>query len=243
MSQPSRPTPSPQPRTVLITGASRGIGRAVATAFAAQGAHLILVARTQGGLEEADDEVRRAGGTATLVPLDLADGDTVDKLGPSLFARFPHLDVLVSNAGILGPITPLSHVPDKDWAEVLTLNLTANWRLIRTLEPLLKRSAAGRAIFVTSGAAAHPRAYWGPYAASKAALEALVKTWAAELANTPVRVNLLNPGRVRTAMRAKAYPGEDPGTLPAPSDVAQRFVELAAAEFTRTGQVFGPAPA
>ena len=169
---------SATPRTVLITGASRGIGRAAAAAFARNGDHVILVARTRAGLEEADDEVGKAGGTATLVPLDLTDGDKVDALGPTLFPRFPHIDVLVANAGILGPITPVSHVQDKDWAEVLGVNLTANWRLIRTMEPLLKRSAAGRAIFVTSGAATNPRAYWGPYAASKAALEALVKSWA-----------------------------------------------------------------
>ena len=231
--------PSFTPRTVLITGASRGIGRAAATAFAREGAHLILVARTRAGLEEADDEVRKGGGTATLVVLDLKDGEKVDALGPSLFARFPHLDVFVANAGILGPITPVSHVPDKDWAEVLALNLTANWRLMRTLEPLLKRSAAGRAIFVTSGAAANPRAYWGPYAASKAGLEALVKSWAAELANTPVRINLLSPGRVRTGMRAKAFPGEDPSTVPTPDDIAGRFIDLAAPELTETGQVFG----
>lgn len=234
-------TPSQPPRTVLVTGASRGIGRAAATAFARQGAHLILVARTRGGLEEADDEVRKSGGTATLVQLDLTDGAKVDALGPSLFPRFPHLDVLIANAGILGPITPVSHIQDKDWAEVMSLNLTANWRLIRTLEPLLKRAPAGRAVFVTSGAAAHPRAYWGAYAATKAGLEALVKTWAAELANTPVRINLLNPGRVRTALRAKAYPGEDPDTVPAPEQVAHRFLELAAPEFTQTGQVLGVA--
>lgn len=227
------------PRTVLITGASRGIGRAAARAFAAQGDHVILVARTRAGLEEADDEVGKAGGTATLVPLDLMDGDKVDALGPTLFPRFPHIDVLVANAGILGPITPVSHIQDKDWAEVLNLNLTANWRLIRTMEPLLKRSSAGRAIFVTSGAASNPRAYWGPYAASKAALEALVKTWAMELANTPVRVNLFSPGRVRTGMRAKAYPGEDPKTVPSPEDVAQRFLDLSASGLTETGQVFG----
>lgn len=226
-------------RTVLITGASRGIGRAAATAFARQGAHLILIARTRGGLEEADDEVRKAGGTATLVPLDLTDGEKVDQLGPSLYPRFPHLDVLIANAGILGPITPVSHIQDKDWADVLAVNLTANWRLIRTLEPLLKRSAAGRAIFVTSGAAANPRAYWGAYAASKAALEALVKSWALELASTPVRVNLLSPGRVRTGMRAKAFPGEDPKTVPLPEDVAQRFLDLADTGLAETGHVFG----
>jgi NAD(P)-dependent dehydrogenase (short-subunit alcohol dehydrogenase family) len=230
---------SASPRTVLITGASRGIGRAAAAAFARNGDHVILVARTRGGLEEADDEVGKAGGTATLVPLDLLDGDKVDALGPTLFPRFPHLDVLVANAGILGPITPVSHIQDKDWAEVLGVNLTANWRLIRTLEPLLKRSAAGRAIFVTSGAATNPRAYWGPYAASKAALEALVKSWAIELANTPVRVNLLSPGRVRTGMRAQAFPGEDPNTLPRPEDIAQRFLDLSAPGLTETGQVFG----
>lgn len=229
---------SATPRNVLITGASRGIGRAAATAFARRGDHLILVARTRGGLEEADDEVRKAGGTATLVPLDLTAGDKVDALGPSLFPRFPHLDVLVANAGVLGPITPVSHIQDKEWNEVLAVNLTANWRLIRTLEPLLKRSTAGRAIFVTSGAASNPRAYWGPYAATKAGLEALVKTWAHELANTPVRINLFSPGRVRTGMRAKAYPGEDPKTLPAPEDIVQRFLDLSSPDLTETGRVF-----
>jgi NAD(P)-dependent dehydrogenase (short-subunit alcohol dehydrogenase family) len=235
----SDPSPDASPRTVLITGASRGIGRAAAHAFARHGDHLILVARTRAGLEEADDEVRKAGGTATLVPLDLKDGETVDALGPSLYQRFPHLDVFIANAGILGPISPVSHIQDKDWTEVLALNLTANWRLMRTLEPLLKRSAAGRAIFVTSGAATNPRAYWGPYAASKAGLEALVKTWAQELASTPVRVNLFSPGPVRTAMRSKAFPGEDPKTLPPPEDVAQRFLDLAAPGLTETGRMFG----
>ena len=147
--------------------------------------------------------------------------------------------MLIANAGILGPITPIGHVQDKDWSEVLAINLTAHWRLMRTLEPLLKRSVAGRAVFVTSRAATDPRAYWGPYAASKGGLEALVKTWAGELANTPVRVNLLSPGRVRTAMRAKAFPGEDPAMLPAPEEIARRFLDLAAPDLTATGKVFG----
>lgn len=234
----TEPTATEPSRTVLITGASRGIGRAAAVAFAKRGDHVILVARTRGGLEETDDAVRAAGGKATLVPLDLKDGEKLDALGPSLFARFPHLDVLVANAGLLGPITPVSHVSDKDWHDVLAVNLTANWRLIRTLEPLLKRASAGRAIFVSSGAAVRPRAYWGPYAATKAGLEALVKSWAEELANTPVRVNLLNPGPVRTAMRATAFPGEDPATLKTPEEIADRFLDLAAADLTATGQVF-----
>lgn len=225
-------------RTALITGASRGIGRAVALSFAKAGAHVIATARTTGGLEELDDEIRALGGTATLVPLDLRDADKVDALGPSLHQRFPKLDILVANAGMLGPLSPLGHVPTKDWLAVLDLNLTVNWRLIRTTEPLLKASDAGRAIFVTSGAAAKCRAYWGPYSVSKAALEALAKTWAAELANTPVRVNLINPGPIRTGMRAQAFPGEDPNTLPEPALVAALFLKLAGSALVETGQLF-----
>jgi NAD(P)-dependent dehydrogenase (short-subunit alcohol dehydrogenase family) len=225
-------------RIALVTGASRGIGRAVARAYAREGAHLVLIARTKAGLEEADDEVRALGASATLVPLDLADGDKVDALGPSLYQRFGKLDVMVANAGMLGPLSPLPHIPDKDWAHVLGLNLTANVRLLRTLEPLLKLSDAGRAIFVSSGAATRCGAYWGPYSVSKAALEALARTWAAELANTGVRVNILNPGPIRTGMRSKAFPGEDPATLAAPDDVAPLFVELALPTLAANGERF-----
>jgi NAD(P)-dependent dehydrogenase (short-subunit alcohol dehydrogenase family) len=225
-------------RIALVTGASRGIGAAVATRFAAEGAQLVLVARTVGGLEEIDDAVRAAGGKgATLVPLNLREFDAIDQLGASLYERFGRLDVLVGNAGVLGPLSPIGHVTPEAWAEVLDVNLTANWRLIRSLDPLLRRSEAGRAVFVTSGAAARPRAYWGPYAVAKAALEMLVRTYAAEVETSTVRANLVDPGAVRTAMRARAYPGEDPMTLPPAEAVAEVFVELAEAACTRNGEI------
>jgi len=225
-------------RIALVTGASRGIGRAVALALAREGAHVVILARTVGALEELDDEVRAGGGTATLVELDLTRGEKVDALGPSLYQRWDRLDILVGNAGVLGPVSPLAHVTSDAWQSVLDVNLTANWRLIRTCDPLLRRSDAGRAIFVGSGAAGEPSAYWGPYATSKAGLETLVKTYAREIENTPVRANLVDPGPVRTALRAKAFPGEDPNTLPAPEDVAPMFVDLALPSLTANGQVF-----
>ena len=224
-------------KTVLITGGSRGIGRAAAVAFASEGASLILLARTRGGLEEADDEVRAAGGAATLIEFNLGDGAKLDALGPSLFQRFGHIDVLIANAGILGPLSPLPHISDADWNSVLAVNLTANWRLIRTLDPLLRRADAGRAVFLSSGAAHSCRAYWGPYAVSKAGLEALVKVYANELASTSVRVNLLDPGATRTAMRAKAMPGEDPARLPPAAALAPIILAMAAASFTGNGEV------
>jgi NAD(P)-dependent dehydrogenase (short-subunit alcohol dehydrogenase family) len=228
-------------RIALITGASRGIGAAVAKRFAAEGARLVLTARTVGGLEEVDDAVRAANGqNATLVPLDLRDFDKIDQLGPSLYERFGKLDVLVGNAGVLGILSPLAHVDPKVWQETLDVNVTANWRMIRILDPLLRRAEAGRAIFVTSGAATKSNAYWGPYAVSKAALEMLVRTYAAEVAKTNLRVNLIDPGNVRTRMRAQAFPGEDPMTLPAPDDVTDGFVELAAADCRKHGETVKP---
>jgi NAD(P)-dependent dehydrogenase (short-subunit alcohol dehydrogenase family) len=224
-------------RIALVTGASRGIGRAVALAFAKEGAHIIAMARRSGALEELDDDIQALGGTATLLRLNLTDGDKIDGLGPTILERFGQLDVLVGNAGILGPLSPLGHVSEKDWNEVLNVNLTANWRLIRTLDPLLRKSDAGRAIFVTSGAAQNCRAYWGPYSVSKAALEALVKTYAAEVNDTNVRANLINPGAVATAMRAKAMPGEDPASLPKPEDLVETFIRLALPDFTDNGTV------
>ncbi|MDH3919698.1 MAG: SDR family NAD(P)-dependent oxidoreductase, partial [Rhodospirillales bacterium] len=198
-------------RIALVTGASRGLGAAVARRFAAEGARLVLVARTVGGLEEVDDALRRAGGEpATLVPLDLRDFDRIDQLGAQLYERFGRLDVLVGNAAVLGTLSPLGHVAPKTWSEVLEVNLTANWRLIRSLDPLLRQSEAGRAVFVTSGVTARAYPYWGPYAASKAALESLVRTYAAEAEKTALKVNLLDPGVLRTALRAQAFPGEDP---------------------------------
>lgn len=224
-------------RTALVTGASRGIGLATARALGAEGAHVILLARTRGGLEEADDEVRAAGGAATLVELDLMDGERLDALGPSLYQRFPHLDILVANAAILGPMSPLGHISAADWDKVIATNLTANWRLIRSLDPLLRKAPAARGVFLSSGAARSCRAYWGPYAVSKAALEALVKVYAAEVASTPVRVNLLDPGATRTAMRAKAMPGEDPATLPPAEAVAPVIVAMALPEYVDNGMV------
>ncbi|WP_119459608.1 SDR family NAD(P)-dependent oxidoreductase [Rhodospirillaceae bacterium SYSU D60014] len=223
-------------RVAVITGASRGIGAAVAKRFAAEGAHVVLVARTSAGLEELDDAVRALGGSATLVPLDLTDFDAIDRLGGALYERFKHLDILVGNAGLLGTLTPIAQVKPKEWQQVLDVNLTANWRLIRSLDPLLRASDAGRAIFVTSGAARGPRAYWGTYAVSKAALEMLVGIYAAETAKTKVRVNLLDPGRVRTGMRAKAYPGENPETLPHPDQITDAFLALADAACTKHGE-------
>jgi len=224
-------------RIALVTGASRGLGAAIATRFAAEEAQLILVARTVGGLEETDDAVRRAGGApATLVPLDLRSFDMIDQLGASLYERFGRLDVLVGNAGVLGELTPIAHLAPETWSEVLDINLTANYRLIRSLDPLLRLSAAGRAIFVTSGAAI-PRAYWSAYGVSKAALEALVRTYAAEIEKTNVRANLVNPGALRTRMRRKAYPGEDPETLRKPEDATDLFVALAEAACRHNGEV------
>jgi NAD(P)-dependent dehydrogenase (short-subunit alcohol dehydrogenase family) len=230
-------------RIALVTGASRGIGAAVARRFAAEGAQLVLVARTVGGLEEVDDAVRAAGGTATLVPLNLGDFDAIDRLGQSLFERHGRLDILVGNAALLGTLTPIAQVKPREWAEVLNLNLTANWRLIRSLDPLLRASDAGRAIFVTAEVARSPRAYWSAYGVSKAALESLVKTYAAEVEQTRLKVNLIDPGPVRTALRGRAYPGEPPASLKAPEDVTEMFVELSTASSKRHGEiVIVPAP-
>jgi NAD(P)-dependent dehydrogenase (short-subunit alcohol dehydrogenase family) len=224
-------------RLALVTGASRGIGRAVALALSKQGAHVVIVARTVGGLEELDDEIRAQGGKATLLQLDLRDGAKIDQIGPTLFQRWGKLDILVACAGILGPLSPLPHVTEDAWNAVLDINLSANWRLIRTLDPLLKRAEAGRAVFATSGASSGKYAYWGPYAVSKAGLETLVKTYAHESANTTVRANLINPGGVRTQMRAKAFPGEDPKTLPTPEDVVPLFLELVSPGCDHNGRI------
>ncbi|MGY2047752.1 SDR family NAD(P)-dependent oxidoreductase [Methylobacterium sp. JK268] len=235
------PLPETKPlaeRIAVVTGASRGIGRAAALALAAAGAHVIAIARTQGALEELDDTIRQAGGTATLVPLDLTDYEAIDRLGAAIHERWGRLDVLVGNAGTLGRLMPLGHVEPKLWATVMDVNLTANWRLIRSLDPLLRMSDAGRAIFVTSGAASSCKAYWGPYAVSKAALEALVRTYAAETATTPVRAMLVNPGPLRTAMRRAAMPGEDPETLRTPDDLAPHIVRLARPDWRETGLIY-----
>ena len=225
-------------RIALITGASRGLGAAVAERFAAEGAHVILVARTQGGLEETDDRVRAVSGQATLVPLDLTEFDEIDRMAAAVAQRFGRLDILVGNAAQLPNLTPVGHLlSPKDWQTTFDINLTANWRLIRAFDQGLRLSEAGRVIMVTSGAAAGAFAYWGAYAASKAALETLVASYANETRQTSIKANLLDPGAVRTAMREQAFPGEDPQTLRPPEEVAPVFVNLAEAACTLHGQV------
>ncbi|HEX3673922.1 MAG TPA: SDR family NAD(P)-dependent oxidoreductase [Rhizomicrobium sp.] len=224
-------------RIVLVTGASRGIGRAAALALAQEGAHVIALARTVGGLEELDDEIQKSGGSATLVPLDLRDYPALDRLGASIFERWGRLDGFFGNAGQLGQLTPLSHLDPKVFQEALDVNVVANWRLIRSLDPLLRASDAGRALFVTTGAARKHTPFWGSYAVTKAALESLALTYAAECSGTNVRVNLLSPGPLRTRMREKAMPGEDPATLQPPQAVAPLIVELLSPACTRQGEI------
>ena len=222
----------------LVTGATRGIGRATAIALAAAGAHIVAVGRTQGALEEVDDAARAAGGSATLVPLDMRDYAGIYRLARALDERHQRLDVLVGNAGIAGPRSPLDHIEPAAWDETMAVNLTANWHLIRAMLPLLKRSAAGRAVFITSGAATHARAYAGPYSVSKAGLNVLARTFAEETSSTPIRVNLFNPGPTRTRMRASVMPGEDPMTLPTAEEVATKIVDLCLPGFSETGKLY-----
>src|SRR5215475_11858934 len=226
-------------RIAVVTGASRGIGYATARALAKAGAHIVAVARTQGGLEELDDEIRKDGGSATLVPLSMTDSDGIARLGAALHERHGRIDILVGNAGVAGPSSPLGHIDLKPWNDVIAVNLTANFQLIRCMEPLLRKSDAGRAVFITSGAANKASAYLGPYAASKAALETLVRVWAHETAaTTPIRVNLFNPGPIRTRMRASVFPGEDPMTLDTPEQVAEFIVPMCAPAWTETGKLY-----
>jgi NAD(P)-dependent dehydrogenase (short-subunit alcohol dehydrogenase family) len=225
-------------KVALITGASRGIGRAIAKALALQGAQIAALARTKGGLEELDDELKALGLQASLIRLDLREGAQIDAIGPSLYERWQRLDIFVGNAGLLGPLAPLGHIGEADWSQVLAVNVTANWRLLRTLDPILRLSPAGRVLFLTSGAAQNCRAYWGPYSVSKAALEALAKTYANEVQSTPVRVNLLNPGPMRTRMRAKAFPGEDENTLPPPEAIVPLALALLTPETAENGERF-----
>jgi NAD(P)-dependent dehydrogenase (short-subunit alcohol dehydrogenase family) len=210
----------------LVTGASRGIGAATAVALAGLGAHVVITARTQGGLEETDDAIRAVGGSATLLPLDLAEGGQIDAIGPSLHQRFGRLDVLVHAAGALGRLTPVAHILPNDWADVTAVNLAAAWHLIRTCDPLLRNAQAGRAVFVTDARARSPKAYWGAYGATKAGMEYLVLTWADEVRTTPLRVNLFDPGVVATRLRGQAMPGEDPSTLQPPDDIAPKLAAL-----------------
>jgi NAD(P)-dependent dehydrogenase (short-subunit alcohol dehydrogenase family) len=232
------PTRVLEGRVAVVTGASRGIGRAAALALAGAGAHVIALARTQGALEELDDQIRAAGSSATLVPVDLKDHEALDWLGAAIHQRWGKLDILLGNAGILGEVAPITHIDQPVWDAVMAINVTANWRLIRSLDPLLRASDAGRAVFVSSGAAHHCKAYWGPYSVSKAALEALVRTYAAETVTTAVRAMLVNPGPLRTAMRRAAMPGEDPQTLRTPDDLAHHFVRLASPDWAETGKIY-----
>lgn len=225
-------------RIALVTGASRGIGRAAALAFAHAGAHVVALARTSGALEELDDEIQGIGGSATLVPVDLSDAAAIEKLGPALLQRWGKLDILLANAGILGPLTPLTHASPKEWAKVFETNVTANWRLIKSVEPALQASDAGRVIVMSSGAAHKCLAYWGPYSISKAAVEAMARTYAAETVTTPLKVMIVNPGPLRTRMREEAMPGEDPLTLKTPEELAPHLVRLASPDWAETGKIF-----
>jgi NAD(P)-dependent dehydrogenase (short-subunit alcohol dehydrogenase family) len=225
-------------KVALVTGASRGIGRAIAKALALQGAQVVATARMKASLEELDDEMKALGAQISLLRLDLKDGAQIDTLGPTLYQRWQRLDIFVGNAGVLGPLSPLGHVSEKDWSETLGVNLTANWRLLRTLDPILRLSAAGRVLFLTSGAAQRCRAYWGPYSVSKAGLDALAKTYAHEVQSTPVRLNLLDPGKVRTRMRRQAYPGEDETTLPPAEALVPLALSLLTEDAKTTGEIF-----
>jgi NAD(P)-dependent dehydrogenase (short-subunit alcohol dehydrogenase family) len=225
-------------RIALVTGASRGIGAALALQLAEAGAHVVAVARTAGGLEELDDKIKAAGGSATLVPVDMKDGDGIARLALALNERYGKLDVMVGNAGVLGPLSPLDHVERKDFETNIAVNLTANWWLIRTMDALLKRSDAGRAVFVTSALGWLGRAYTGPYAAAKAALNMLVQTYATESASTVLKVNAFNPGPTRTRMFAGGWPGVDPETLAPPEDVAKAIVPLCLPSCSESGKVW-----
>jgi NAD(P)-dependent dehydrogenase (short-subunit alcohol dehydrogenase family) len=220
-------------RVALVTGASRGIGSATAIALAGLGAHVVLLARTQGGLEETDDAIRSAGGAASILPLDLLEGDKIDLIGPSLHARFGRLDILVHAAAALGKLTPVGHILPRDWADVVGVNLAATWRLIATADPLLRHSPAGRAVFFTDTPARVPAAYWGAYGATKAGMENLALSWAEEVRNTPIRANLVHPGVIGTRLRANAFPGINPTTWPLPETIGPAIATLCLPAETR----------
>ena len=224
-------------KVALVTGASRGIGAAAAVELARRGAHVVLTARTEGGLAETDDAIQALGRQATLLPLDLLEQEQIDAIGPSLHQRFGRLDILVGNAGALGTLTPVPHILPKDWAEVVGVNMTAAWRLIRTCAPLLLLAEAGRAVFVTSRIVQHPAAYWGAYGATKAGLEHLILAWAEEVRTSRLRVNLFDPGVVATRLRAAAMPGEDASRLRTPADVAPSLAGLCSPAETRHAAV------
>lgn len=223
-------------RITLVTGASRGIGKAASIALAKDGHHIIAIARSKLALEKLDDEIKEAGGSATLIPMDLKDKTAFETVGQALASRYGRLDGLLGNAGILGTLGPLQSVGPRSFEETIEVNLTANWRLIRAMAPLLQRSETPRAAFITSGVVPRPRAFWGPYQASKAGLEALIAAWADENDKMKLRVNLFDPGATRTQMRADAVPGEDPMTLPTPEEVVTKLIPLLSAEETRNGE-------
>lgn len=228
-------------RNVLITGASRGLGAALARRFASEGATVILLAQTQGALEELDDTIRKESGTsAILVPMSLADFDRIDQVGASIYQRFGHLDILVGNAATLGQLSPVGHIDPPLWDKVVAVNATANYRLIRSLDPLLRRSDSGRAIFTGDSLSEANIAYWGGYAASKAMLRSIVLTYAAEMRTTSVRVNLVEPGTMRTRLRATAFPGENPEKCPPPENVTGTYIDLALPSCTRHGEIVRP---
>ncbi len=225
-------------KIALVTGATRGIGAGVVQELAREGAHIIMIGRTTGALEDMDDAVKELGGTSTLVPLDLTDYDGIDRLGSHVADKWGRLDILIGNAAILGPLSPVGHIPPKEWDQLMALNVTANYRLLRSFDPLLKAADAGRATFVTSNAGINARAYWGGYSITKAAVNCMVQTYALEVANnTNVKANLINPGPIRTSMRAAAMPGEDPDTLDTPADIAPLFVKMSLPEFQANGEI------
>jgi NAD(P)-dependent dehydrogenase (short-subunit alcohol dehydrogenase family) len=222
-------------KVVLVTGASRGIGYFAAKEAARRGAHVVAVARTVGGLEELDDEIQELGSATTLVPLDLRDGDAIDRLGAAIFERWGVLDGLVGNAGALGVLSPVPHLGPDEFEKVFALNVTANYRLLRSTDLLLRQAPAGRVVFVSSSSSRSARPYWGLYASSKAALEALAKSYAGEMQTTTVRTNVFWPGAVRTAMRAQAFPGENPEKHPLPEVVAPKLIDMIAPDYDQNG--------
>ncbi len=227
-----------QNKIALVTGATRGLGKAIAIHLAEAGAHVIAIGRSQAGLEELDDQIKSLGGAATLVPMDLKDELAIDRLGQAIFDRWQKLDILIGNAAVLGKLTPLGHLEPSVWNDVMAINVTANYRLIRSMDPLLRAADHGRAVFVTSGLAQKCWPYWGPYSVSKAALEALVKTYAAEIATSNIRVNAFSPGATATKMRATAMPGEDPAILPTPETVGAQIIAMCTADFMANGAVY-----
>lgn len=229
---------SMQDRVCVVTGATRGIGYSAALELARRGAHIIAIGRTLGALEELDDAVNSLGGQATLVQFDLKDMEAIDRLGAAIYERWGKLDGLVANAGLLGAVTPLGHLEPNVWDDVMAVNVTANWRLIRSLDPLLRQSDAGRAVFMSSGAAHKCKPFWGVYSVSKAALDVMIRTYSGELVSTNVKANLFSPGPVRTKMRAQAVPGEDPETIPHPDDVAPSIIDLVEPKCTESGKIF-----